>query len=86
MQENETEEIVATTFYRTLQKKNMFFNFFNSAKHFAETSRPPSSSRIMQIIELEHMNSLACPHYTIAESPKSLCSLSPLRQSPCAPV
>ena len=45
-----------------------------------ESSRPPSS---LQIVGLEHMNSLACRHCTAAESHKYICLPSPLRQLPC---
>ena len=56
---------------------------YNPDKHFVETSRPPSSLRL---IRLDHMNSFACPHCNTAESKKSSCLLCLLRRSPCEPV
>ena len=60
-----------------------FPRIFISNKHFVETSLLPSS---LKIIGLDHVNSLAFPHCTAAESHKLFFLLGPLRQSPSKTV
>ena len=62
-----------------------FFKFVNHIRNFLKF-RVLLLTSSLQVIGLEHKNSLACPHCNITESHNISCLLGPLRQPLCEPV